>query len=71
MPTRLITANSTNVGRYTFAARERSPKNGRKKTQMTAVTVVVTHGWMSRSRGQNVSSPRFPYQMTRYWPNVR
>ena len=63
--------NSASVGRYTFAARESSPKNGAKNTISTADTVKFTHGWMSRSLGQCVSSPMLPYQITRYWPKVR
>ena len=37
----------------------------------TDATVTHFHGAMRRSRMKCVSSGMLPYQMTRYWPNVR
>ncbi len=66
-----MNANSVNVGRYTFAARDTRPKNGNTNTKTPPTIVTRTHGPMNRSRGQCVSSPMLPYQITRYWPKVR
>src|SRR5262245_19939636 len=66
MPTRLATANRNSVGLNTFAARESSPKNGTTKTRTVDHTVIHTQGGLRRRCMKNVSSPRLPYQITRY-----
>ena len=71
MPVTVQSVKSTSVGRNTFAARDSSPKNGATKTNTTDVTVIGIHGAMRRRRMKNVSSPRLPYQITRYCPKVR
>ena len=71
MPTRLDSAKSVIGARFTFAARDSSPKNGAKNTRITDATVTHFHGAIRRRRMKYVSSPMLPYQITRYWPNVR
>ena len=49
-----------------------SPKNGSTNINATVISVgMAATPSISRSRAQWVSSPRLPYQITRYWPNVR
>src|ERR1041385_7276374 len=70
-PTTRHDAKSTSVGRYTLAALDNNPKNGATNISVTTTSVSVLHGWISRRRAQWVSSPKLPYQITRYWPKVR
>ena len=59
------------TGQYSFAAFDSRPRNGIAKVRKMRAYVTSFHGAMSRSRMKCVSSPRLPYQMTRYWLNVR
>ena len=64
-------AKNTIVGKKPLAARESSPKNGSPNIKLTVISVGIRQPSINRSRTQCVSSPRLPYQITRYWPNVR
>ena len=51
--------------------RDMHAQDGELAIMITADTEKRTHGSMRRRRGQCVSSPMLPYQMTRYWLKVR
>src|SRR3954463_6395413 len=71
IPIRLESAKIVIHRRETLVWRPSRPKNGATNTAKAAHTVTYFQGAMRRQRMKCVSSLKLPYQMTRYWPNVR